>query len=313
MSKKILITPKSFRNHKQKAYPLLESKGYEIIENNLGRTMTEAEIIECAKEDVVGIIIGIDPLSASVLQELKDLKAISKYGVGMDNIDLVKAAELGIKVQNAVGTNNVSVAELAIALIFTLARDIPVISAGVKNGGWSRTCGFELTGKKLGLVGGGMIGREVARRSRGLEMQVSIYDPWFKDEQFLDQYGITRLDDLDALFSQSDIISLHVPATAETRNIINKDSLSRMKSNAILINTSRGELVDEQALYDALVSGQIAGAAQDVFSSEPPAKDEKLLTLHNFILTPHIGAFTAEAGEKMALVSTHNLLELLGQ
>lgn len=313
MSNKILITPKSFRNHKQKAYPLLESKGYKIIENSLGRTMTEAEIIECAKEDVVGIIIGVDPLPASVLQELKDLKAISKYGVGMDNIDLDKAEELGIKVRNAVGTNNVSVAELAIALIFTLARDIPSSSASAKGGGWSRTGGFELTGKKLGLVGGGMIGREVARRARGLEMEVSIYDPWFKDEQFLAKYGITKLDDLHLLFSQSDIISLHVPATAETRNIINKDSLSLMKSSAILINTSRGELVDEQALYDALVSGQIAGAAQDVFSSEPPSKDEKLLTLNNFILTPHIGAFTAEAGEKMALVSTQNLLDLLEQ
>ena len=313
MREKILITPKSFKNHKQKAYPLLESKGYEIIENTFGRTMTEAEIIEYAKDNVTGIIVGVDPLSASVLQELKDLKAISKYGVGMDNIALDKAAELGIKVRNAVGTNNISVAELAIALIFTLARDIPANSAGVKNAGWSRTCGFELTGKKLGVVGGGMIGREVARRARGLEMQVYIYDPWFKDEQFLDQYAITKLDDLNVLFSQSDIISLHVPATTETRHIINKDSLSRMKPNSILINTSRGELVDEQALYEALVSGQIAGAAQDVFSSEPPAKDEKLLTLDNFILTPHIGAFTAEAGEKMALVSTQNLLDLLGQ
>lgn len=313
MSKKILITPKSFRNHKQKAYPLLESKGYEIIENNLGRTMTEAEIIETASEGVAGIIIGVDPLSASVLQELKDLKAISKYGVGMDNIDLDKAAELGIKVRNAVGTNNISVAELAIALIFTLARNIPVNSANVKNGGWNRTCGFELTGKKLGLVGGGMIGCEVASRARGLEMQVSIYDPWLKNDQFLDKYNITRVDNLNELFSQSDIISLHVPATDETRNIINKDSIRLMKSNTILINTSRGELVDEQALYDALVSGRIAAAAQDVFSSEPPTKGEKLLTLDNFILTPHIGAFTAEAGEKMALVSTHNLLEMLEQ
>lgn len=312
MSKKILITPKSFRNHKQKTYPLLEANGYEIVENNLGRTMTENEITACAKEDVVGIIVGVDPLPASVLEQLKDLKAISKYGVGMDNIALDKAAELGIKVRNAVGTNNISVAELAIALIFALARKIPVNFTNVKNGTWDRTIGFELTGKKMGLVGGGMIGREVAKRARGLEMQVSIYDPWFKDEAFLEQYGITKHDDLDALLSQSDIISLHVPATAETKNMINKDSLLRMKSNAILINTSRGELVDEQALYDALASGQIAGAAQDVFSSEPPAKDEKLLKLDNFILTPHIGAFTGEAGEKMALVSTNNLLDLLG-
>lgn len=312
MENKILITPRSFKNHKQKAYPLLEEKGYEIIENNSGRTLTENEIIEIARQDVVGIIIGVDPLPAFVIEQLKSLKAISKYGVGMDNIALDKAAEMGIKVKNAIGTNNISVAEMTIALMFALARRIPQNSDFVKGGGWNRIGGFELTGKKLGLVGGGMIGREVAKRACGLEMQVSIYDPYFSDEGFLRQYGINRSDTLELLLEESDIVSLHVPATADTKQMINKNSLGRMKSSAILINTARGELVDEQALYDALVSGRIAGAAQDVFSSEPPAKDEKLLKLDNFILTPHIGALTGEAGEKMALVSTLNLLEMLG-
>ncbi len=312
MKKKILITPKSFKNHKQKTYLLLEEKGYEIIENNFGRTLTEKEIIEIAKQDVIGIIIGVDPLPASVLEQLKDLKAISKYGVGMDNIALDKAVQLGIKVKNASGTNNVSVAELTIALMLTLARRIPQNLAFVKKSIGNRISGFELTGKRLGLVGGGMIGREVAKRARGLEMQVSIYDPYFKDESFLKQYGIDKLDTLDLLLEESDVVSLHVPATPETKQIIDKSSLDKMKSNAILINTARGELVDEQALYDALTSGKVAGAAQDVLSSEPPAKDEKLLKLDNFILTPHIGAFTGEAGEKMALVSTNNLLEMLG-
>ncbi|NLK87640.1 MAG: phosphoglycerate dehydrogenase [Clostridiaceae bacterium] len=312
MKMKILITPKSFRNYKHKAYPLLEEKGYEIIENDFGRTMTENEIVRLAGEGVEGIIIGVDPLPANVLEQLRDLRAISKYGVGMDNIDLSRAAELGIKVKNAVGTNSVSVAELAVALMFTMSRKIPVHSAAVKAGGWDRSIGFELTGKKLGLVGGGQIGREVAKRARGLGMDVTIYDPYFSEEDFLVRYQVGKTDKLEELLSQSDIISLHLPATSETRQMINSATLDLMKPNAVLINTSRGELVDEEALYEALSSGRIAGAAQDVFSSEPPAKDEKLLQLDNFILTPHLGAFTGEAVEKMALVSTNNLLEMLG-
>lgn len=312
MKNKILITPRSFRNHKKEAYPLLEEKGYEIIENNFGRPLTEEEIIDIAKDDVVGIIIGVDPLPAFVLEQLKGLKAISKYGVGMDNIALDKAAQLGIKVKNATGTNNISVAELTIALIFTLARWIPQNSSLVRNANPTRISGFELTGKRLGLVGGGMIGREVAKRARGLEMKVSIFDPYFKYDSFLEQYGIDKLDTLDALLEKSDVVSLHVPATPETRQMIDESALAKMKPNAFLINTARGELVNEQALYDALTSGKIAGAAQDVFSSEPPSKDEKLLKLDNFILTPHIGALTGEAGERMALVSTYNLLEMLG-
>jgi len=311
MSKKILITPKSFKNYKQKAYPLIEAKGYEIVENTLGRTMTEDEIIEIAKQDLVGIIIGVDPLPASVLTQCKDLIAISKYGVGMDNIDLVKAKELGIKVKNAVGTNSVSVAELAIGLMFSMARSISRIAAGVKNGGWDRYMGCELTGKKLALIGGGQIGREVAKRARGLEMSVAIYDPYFNDDAFLDKYGVTRNLELNGLLKEADFISLHLPVTNDTKHIINARTLSLMKSNAVLINTSRGELVDEEALYEVLANKKIAGAAQDVFSAEPPEAGNKFLKLDNFILTAHIGAFTSEAVERMAMVSTKNLLEML--
>ncbi len=311
MANKILITPKSFKNYKEKAYPLLQDKGYEILENNFGRTMTEDEIIEYAGQGVVGIIIGVDPLSSNVLEKCKDLKAISKYGVGMDNIDLEKAKELDIKVKNATGTNNVSVGELAIALMFSLARHIPGIAASVKNGSWDRVIGFELTGKRLGLVGGGQIGKEVAKRAKGLEMSVSIYDPYYNDPDFLNKYDITLEKDLKKLLSDSDIVSLHLPATNETKHMINKETLAVMKKSSILINTSRGELVDEEALYDALAGKKIAAAAQDVFSSEPPEKDEKMMKLDNFVLTSHIGAFTNEAVEKMALVSTKNLLAML--
>lgn len=308
---KVLITPKSFRNYKEKTYPLLESMGYEIIENNTGRTLTEEEIIELAQKNVAGIIIGVDPLSERVLKSCRDLKAISKYGVGMDNIDLMAAQKLHIKVKNAVGSNNISVAEMAIALMFEAARKVSVLSSTVKSGGWDRIKGVELTGKTIGVIGGGQIGKEVAKRAKGLCMEVLLYDPYFKDFEYLKKYGIILSDSLDKTLEISDVISLHLPLTDETKNLINAHTLKMMKSSAILINTSRGELIDEESLYKALKENIIAFAAQDVFSKEPPSSDEKLLTLENFILTPHAGAFTDEAVERMAMYSTHNLLEML--
>ncbi|UKS28276.1 phosphoglycerate dehydrogenase [Paenibacillus sp. HWE-109] len=308
---KVLITPKSFHNYKEIVYPLMAERGYEIVENRFGRTMTEQEIIELASEGVVGIIIGVDPLPAAVLERCKDVRAISKYGMGLDNIDLEKAKELGIEVRNAAGTNHISVAEHAIGLLFALARHIPQNVTAVKQGGWERVLGVELTSKIIGVVGGGQIGREVALRAKGLRMQVAMYDPYMHDESFLEKNGIRRLHDLDTLLEQSDIVSLHLPYTQETKHLINSHTLGRMKRSALIINTSRGELVDEEALYDALAGGVIAGAAQDVFSMEPPEAGHKLLGLEQFLLTSHTGAFTKEAVERMATISTYNLLNML--
>ena len=310
---KILITPKSFKAYSSLVYPVLMSKGYGIVENTLGRTLTEAEILELAHRDVVGVIIGVDPLPGYILEQCKDLRAISKYGVGMDNIDLFRASELGIRVKNAAGTNSTSVAELAIGLMFTAARNISVCAGNTKNGSWSRSMGFELTGKKLGLIGCGQIGKKVVSRAAALEMQVGIFDPYFDDQSFLTEHNVISFSILDQLLTSCDIVSLHLPATSETTHIINQDSLSKMKSTAVLINTSRGELIDEEALYHALKDGIIAGAASDVFSSEPPPKDERLLSLENFILTPHIGAFTTEAVRGMVEVSTQNLFDMLNE
>ena len=261
MTEKILITPRSFQTYKDIAYPLIQERGYEIIENTMNRTLSEAEIVQLAADEVVGMIIGIDPLPAAVLEKCKSLRAISKYGVGMDNIDLEKAASLGIQVQKAQGTNNISVAETAIALIFMLSRHIYPVVRSVKNGGWYRSIGCELTGKQLGLFGCGQIGREVAIRACGLQMKVTVFDPYFHDVAFLHQYGISRTEDPNDIVRYSDIVSLHVPANAETKGVVGKETLALMKSTALLINTSRGELVDEAALYDALSQKRIAGAA----------------------------------------------------
>lgn len=308
---KILVTPKSFQKYKQKPYEMLQLAGYEIIENTTGKTLSENQLLELATNDVIGIIVGVDPLPSQILEAFKGLKAISKYGVGMDNIDLEKANEMGIAVRNAVGTNNISVAELAIGLMFESSRRLSSTIKEVKQFGWERTIGTELTNKNLLVFGGGQIGKEVAKRARGLEMNVIIYDPYFNDQEFLDSYGVKREVEFLEAIKQADIITLHMPVTKDTKHLINENVLKQMKPSAILINTARGELVDEKALYEALNNGSIAVAAQDVYSKEPPTKGDSLVQLPNFILTPHIGAFTNEAVERMAVVSTHNLLEML--
>jgi D-3-phosphoglycerate dehydrogenase len=231
--------------------------------------------------------------------------------MGTDNIDLNAASELNIEVRNAAGTNNVSVAEHAIGLLFAAARRIPQNVADVKLGNWQRVMGIELTGKTIGVVGGGQIGREVALRAKGIGMRVLLYDPFLRDEDYLVNNGIRRAERLEKLLSESDAVSLHVPYTPDTKHLINSGTLSLMKSSSILINTSRGELVDEEALYEALTSNRISAAAQDVFSVEPPEANDKLLGLDNFLLTSHTGAFTKEAVERMATVSTRNLLDML--
>lgn len=308
MARKILITPKSFSKAKDKAYELLNKHDVEIIENNTGKTYTEEQMIEmCA--DIDGIIVGIDPMTEHVLRTAKNLKVISKYGAGLDNVDLKVAEELGIKVDRAVATNATSVAELAVGLFFTMARNIVPAAESVKQGGWSRKIGIELSGKTVGIMGLGAIGRELARMCRGLGMQILAYDPYFKDDAYLTSMDI-KMADFDGLLQNSDFVSLHLPLTDETQQIINAKNLAQMKRTAYIVNTARGGLVDEDALYDALVNGTIAGAAEDVFSSEP-AGEHKLLTLDNFILTPHIGAYTTEATEKMVIRSTENLIRML--
>lgn len=308
MKKKILITPKSFSKAKDQALKLLGKYDMEIIENHMGKTLTEEQMVQIC-EDIDGIIVGIDPMSERVLRNAKRLKAISKYGAGLDNIDVDVAKEMGIKLDRAVGTNATSVAELAVGMFFSLSRNMVKHANLVKSGSWSRTLGCELTGKLVGIIGLGYVGREVARLATGLGMHVIAYDPFFKDKEFLNKYEI-EITDLYSVFRLGDFITLHLPLTSDTRHLVNEDLLKYMKKTAYLINTSRGELIDEDALYDALIKGAIAGAASDVFSKEPPG-EHKLLTVDNFILTPHIGAYTKEAIEKMVVKSTKNLINML--
>ncbi|HHX23468.1 MAG: phosphoglycerate dehydrogenase [Tepidanaerobacteraceae bacterium] len=309
MKKKILITPKSFFRARNKAEEIFSQYKLEIVENNTGKTLTKQQMIKLCK-DVDGIIVGIDPIDEEVLRNARNLKAISKYGVGLDNIDLKVAEELGIKISRAEGTNTRSVAELTIGLFFAISRSIPKATFDVKNGKWDRTIGAELFGKTVGIIGFGSIGREVAKIAVGLNMKIIAYDPYIKDGKIANAMNVT-MTGITEILENADFVTLHLPLNKETNKIISREALSKMKQTAYLINTSRGELVDEDALYNALESGTIAGAAQDVFSQEPPSKDNKLLSLDNFILTPHIGAYTRESTERMVVTSVKNLMEML--
>lgn len=306
MPKKILITPKSYINVFQQMKPLL--KGLEVVVNDTGKTFSQVEMLERI-EDVDGLLVGVDPVNRQVVERARKLGAVSKYGVGIDNIDLQALGERGITIKTTPGTNNVSVAELTLGLLFTIGRNLWASTNSVKNGGWQRTMGVELTGKTLGLIGCGNIGREVAVRAKGLCMSVLICDPFFTDTNFLKQHAIEK-EDFNTLLVRSDFISLHLPLTNETRGIISRECLEKMKSDAFIVNTSRGELVDEAALTWALKSGAVAGAACDVWTQEPPG-DHPLLRMNNFILTPHIGANTHEAVLRMAHAATRNLVEML--
>jgi D-3-phosphoglycerate dehydrogenase len=226
-----------------------------------------------------------------LLEKTKNLKLIVRGGVGIDNIDHEDAKKMGITVQNTPAASSASVAELAIGHMFGLARHIPIGTSSMKSGEWlkKKLKGTELAGKTLGIIGIGRIGKETAKRAKALGMNVIAYDPYVK-ETGIEGVSAAELDDL---LAKADYVSLHIPHTDETHHILSSAQFDKMKESAYLVNCARGGVVDEEALYDALSNGKIAGAAFDVFETEPP-KDNKLLSLDNFHSTPHIGASTKE-------------------
>lgn len=222
------------------------------------------------------------------------LRVIARAGTGVDNVDVDAATARGIVVMNAPGANSISVAELAVALMLALARGVAVADAAMKKGVWDkkRLTGIELRDKTLGVVGLGRIGQEVAARARAFGMTVVAHDPYLS-EQVAQSLGIGLLS-LEEVCRAADFLSLHLPATPETRHLINKESLGHCKAGVRIINTARGELIDEEALRQAIESGAVAGAALDVFEKEPP-DDWRLINLRQVLATPHIAASTIEA------------------
>ena len=306
MTYKVLIATRSFGSTSQKPWDVLAEANCELIRADMQQKMTEERLSELLA-DVDGAIVGVVPLTARVLDHAPKLKVIAAHGVGVDHVDLQAAARAGVIVANCPGANDQAVADLTIGLMISLARQIPLVDQDVRSGKWGRYEGSELWKKSVGLIGLGRIGRGVARRALGFDMQVLAYDPYVDDQQAR-AIGV-RMASLDEVITVADFVSLHTPLTEETRHLIGKQQLEQMKPSAFLINTARGGLIDEEALYGALVGGKLAGAGLDAFAVEPPV-GSPLLGLKNVVLTPHIGAHTKEAIERVGMLAAQNVVHV---
>ncbi len=270
---------------------LKQEPGIEVV---IGRKMNEDELIEVISEYDGLIVRSATQVTARVLEKAPKLKVVGRAGVGIDNIDIDAATAKGVLVVNAPGGNTIAAAEHTVAMMLSLARNIPQASASLRSGRWDKKAfmGAELRNKVLGVIGLGRIGSAVAKRAQGLEMKVVAYDPYITVEK-AGAEGVV-LQPLDQVFQQADFITAHLPLTRESEHIIGEKAFSMMKEGVRIINCARGGIVDEQALYNAMKSGKVAGAALDVFEKEPNT-ESPLFELDSFIATPHLGASTREA------------------
>lgn len=282
--------------------PLLEDDRFQVVQ---AAGWDQADVDE-ALRDAHGVIIRSGTqVTADFLEKAPNLQVIGRAGVGVDNIDLEQATSRGIAVLNAPAGNTISAAELTMALLLSAVRKVPMADQSLREGRWDRKSfgGKELRGKTLGLVGAGRIGGEVGRRARAFEMKVLAYDPHLPEERAED-LGF-ELAGFDEVIERADVISLHTPLTSSTKGMIGREQLQRMKSSALLVNVGRGGLVDEDALVEALENEEIAGGALDVYETEPLPEDSPLRKAPNLVLTPHLGASTSEAQERVASEIAH--------
>lgn len=344
---KILITTSSF-DKTIEPLQTLRGQGYEILLNPFKRKLSEAEITTLFEDnpEIEGLIAGTEPLNANVLKTAKNLKTIARCGAGMDSVDIKAAKNLGISVTNTPDAPTDAVAELTIGLILDTLRQISVQDRGIRSGHWTRPKGGLLGERVLGLIGYGRIGRRVAEIAQGFNTTVLVYDPYMKPghglhsvKSFLKSVGqdgkaghlpdllknpplpvvkpkgenahssIIQLDTLQELYAMADIISLHVPYTKDNHHLINQAAFDTMKESAILINASRGGLVDENALAATLKNKGLAGAALDVFEEEP--YNGALKDLDTVVLTAHTGSYAVEARQKQERQAAENLLDAL--
>lgn len=305
---KVLVTATTFGVREPRLRSTLEDMVGEVRYNPFGRPL-KAEELRGMVGDVDGLIAGVDEVTESVMDAAPRLKVIARYGVGVDKVDLDAATRRGIVVTNTPGANSSAVAELAVGLMIALARGICGAARQTREGAWPRCVGMGLKGKTVGLVGLGRIGREVTRRLIGFGCKVVAFDPAVGEEE-MTGLGVKSLT-LEELLASSDIVSLHVPLLPSTEKMVNQGFLSRMKKGALLINTARGELIDEVALEKALRGGHLAGAALDCLCEEPPPADHPMLKMSQVIITPHMGAHTDEAMEAMGWMAIESCIAVL--
>ncbi len=309
MKKKVFVTRK------------IPSEGLDIIRSSFETTVwqpevppTRDEIVEKAKDCAGLVTLLTDPIDSVVLQSLPDLKVIAQYAVGFDNIDVELATSRGIIVTNTPGVLTETTADLTWALIMATARGIPQADRYVKEGKWKvgwgpmMLLGNDIYGATLGVIGMGRIGSAVAHRAKGFSMKILYTDPFENEttKSVEKEIGATRTD-LETLLREADIVTIHVPLNPETRGMIDEKELAIMKPGAVLVNTSRGAVINEFALADALRSGHLRGAGLDVFNEEPLPADSSLLELHNIVLTPHIASASFATRARMATMCAENL------
>lgn len=304
--KKVLTSPSSMGQCGSEPFDLLKENGYEVINNPYGRKLTEDEVIDIAK-DCVGIVAGVEPLTKRVMDALPQLKCISRVGVGMDSVDLEYAKEKGIVVKNTPEGPTRGVAELTLAMTLTMLRKIPAADAAMHQHKWKKQIGNLILGKQIGVIGLGRIGRTVAELFRGIGNPVIGYDP-FAYKEWAAEKGVELMPFEDVL-KNADIITLHVPGNKDKSPVIGEKEMALIKDGSWLVNISRGGVVSEEALYNALKSGKLTGAAVDVWSKEP--YDGPLCDLDNIVMTPHLGSYAKEGKLKMEVDACLNLIDAL--
>jgi D-3-phosphoglycerate dehydrogenase/(S)-sulfolactate dehydrogenase len=286
---------------------VLEGAGMEVVFPPTGITLSTPELLLRHLEGISAVLAGMEPFTPAVLAE-SQVRVVARMGVGYDAIDIPAATAEGVVVTITPGTNEISVAEQAFALILGVMRGFPARDREVRSGAWSRKAMPRLQGKMLGLLGLGRIGRAMVPRARGLGLEVQACDP-MADQAYVAENGVPLVS-METLLSTSDIVSLHLPATAETEDIINADALGKMKPSSVLINTSRGNLVDEDALVAALRSGHLLAAGLDVFKQEPLPGESPLLTVGNALLCTHMGGLDEQSQIDMSQMAAQCIVDL---
>ena len=298
-----------FRSQKtlfcQEARQMLLCAGFQLRCNETGRHL-DGEELKAMIRDAFAVVAGTEKYSAEVLAAAPNLKAVIRFGVGTDNFDMAAMAEKGLEVGTI--TNHDSVAEFALTLMLSLLKQLPRLDSAGRAGQWARLPMGELRGKTVGILGFGRIGRRLAELLRGFGVTLLASDPYVPEEAVRAAGG--EKVSVEQLLRRSDIVSLHLPHTPQTENLINAETIAQMKDGAYLVNTARGALVDEQALYQALVSGKLRGAALDVYRQEPVSRDNPLLALENVVAAPHVSALSHETNYNGSLICAESIIRV---
>ena len=308
MRKKVIVTARSFGKTDNKARQLLEEHGFEVVALPAKGGDLETELAQ-EIQDAQAVIAGLEEYNRDFIRSAKNLKVISRYGVGYDKVDCAAAKECKIPVTITPGANGDSVADLAVSLMLAVARNISFMDKTLKEGNSQRPSGLEMYGKTVGIIGVGRIGKGVAQRCSGFGMTILLYDAYYQDEVFAQSVG-GRFTDLETITAQADFITIHANLNESTRNMFGREQFKKMKETAVIVNTARGGIIDEDALYEALKNGEIYGAGLDV-TVEEITPDSALVSLPNCILTPHAGAATREASSKMSLMAAQNVIDVI--